>query len=142
MKKQRKKPAGPARRGGPMFNHAMIYTRDVARARAFYEGLLGFRAIETFPGYVRLRSPAGKTTLALHALGEGATSAEAPGIRLYFEVQRLRQFCAQLARRGVRFKQGPKRMPWGWDHAYLDDPDGHEVSLYWAGEKRFRRSAM
>jgi hypothetical protein len=26
-------------------------------------------------------------------------------------------------------------MPWGWRHAYLNDPDGHEISLYWAGEK-------
>jgi len=36
----------------------------------------------------------------------------------------------------------PKRMPWGWDHAYLDDPDGHEVSLYWAGTKRLRKTAF
>jgi hypothetical protein len=26
----------------------------------------------------------------------------------------------------------PEVMPWGWKHAYLDDPDGHEVSLDWA----------
>jgi hypothetical protein len=32
-------------------------------------------------------------------------------------------------------------MPWGWKHAYLDDPDGHEVSLYWAGAKRFKKTA-
>jgi hypothetical protein len=32
-------------------------------------------------------------------------------------------------------------MPWGWTHAYLNDPDGHEVSLYWAGVKRLRKSA-
>jgi hypothetical protein len=31
-------------------------------------------------------------------------------------------------------------MPWGWRHAYLDDPDGHEVSLYWAGRKRFQKT--
>jgi hypothetical protein len=28
----------------------------------------------------------------------------------------------------------------GWKHAYLDDPDGHEVSLYWAGAKRLKKS--
>jgi hypothetical protein len=33
-------------------------------------------------------------------------------------------------------------MPWGWEHAYLNDPDGHEVSLYWAGDKRFRKSKI
>jgi hypothetical protein len=28
----------------------------------------------------------------------------------------------------------------GWTHAYLNDPDGHEVSLYSAGQKRLKRS--
>jgi len=27
-------------------------------------------------------------------------------------------------------------MPWGSKHAYLNDPDGHEVSLSFAGAKR------
>jgi len=136
--KKRKKP----RRGGsaPAFNHAMVYVQDVGRALEFYEGALGFRVVENFGGYVRLRSPRGTATLALHQLGEDVTSAEAPGIRLYFEVKPLRAFCERLARRGVAFKQMPKRMPWGWDHAYLDDPDGHEVSLYWAGAKRLRKT--
>jgi hypothetical protein len=33
-------------------------------------------------------------------------------------------------------------MPWGWRHAYLRDPDGHEVSLYWAGKARFKKTVM
>jgi hypothetical protein len=36
--------------------------------------------------------------------------------------------------------QQPKKMPWGWTHAYLNDPDGHEVSLYSAGQKRLKRT--
>jgi hypothetical protein len=31
-------------------------------------------------------------------------------------------------------------MPWGWKHAYLSDPDGHELSLYRAGAKRFQKT--
>jgi len=120
----------------------MVYVRDVGRALEFYEGALGFRLIERFGGYARLRSPRGSTTLALHQLGEDVTSAEAPGIRLYFEVPELRRFCERLARRGIQFKQMPKRMPWGWEHAYLDDPDGHEVRLYWAGRKRLQNTTF
>ena len=33
-------------------------------------------------------------------------------------------------------------MPWGWRHAYLNDPDGHEISLYWAGENRMQKTIM
>jgi catechol 2,3-dioxygenase-like lactoylglutathione lyase family enzyme len=139
MKKRRRAPgSGP----GPVFNHAMIYVRDVGRALEFYEGTLGFRRIENFGGYARLRTPGGSTTLALHKLGEDVHSTESPGVRLYFEVKQLRRFCARLARRGVAFKQKPKHMPWGWDHAYLYDPDGHEVSLYWAGAKRLRKTVF
>ena len=38
--------------------------------------------------------------------------------------------------------QLPRMMPWGWRHAYLNDPDGHEISLYWAGENRMRKTVM
>ena len=40
---------------------------------------------------------------------------------------------------GVLSKQ-PAQMPWGWKHAYLNDPDGHNVSLYWAGAKGLKKN--
>ena len=135
-KKKTRRAAGPEL----SFNHAMIYTRDCDCAVDFYACKLGFRLIERFPGYARLRSPAGNTTIALHLLGEGVESADAPGIRLYFEIKQLKAFCQRLAAGGVVFKQMPKPMPWGWTHAYLNDPDGHEISLYWAGAKRLSKS--
>ena len=36
----------------------------------------------------------------------------------------------------------PRMMPWGWRHAYLNDPDGHEISIYWAGEMRMEKTVM
>jgi len=27
-------------------------------------------------------------------------------------------------------------------HAYFNDPDGHEISLYWAGENRMKKTVM
>lgn len=137
--------SAPAGRGsGLEFNHAMIYTADYARARQFYEGRLGFKLVEEYPGaYGRLQSPGGRTTIALHALEAGQrleTAAE--GVRLYFEIRRLDRFCQGLAAKGVAFSQMPQDMPWGWRHAYLRDPDGHELSLYWAGQKRLGRTTM
>lgn len=125
------------------FNHAMIYSRDVPAALRFYASVLGFKVLEEFEGhgtvvYARLKSPRGDCTIALHAVAPGE-EFHTGGIRLYFEIKDLAKFCKSLEASGVKFSKPPKVMPWGWTHAYLDDPDGHEVSLYWAGAKRLKK---
>ena|SRR2546422_638639 len=129
------------------FNHAMVYVRKLSPALHFYVDLLAFKVIEQFQGpndagYARLRSATGEGTLALHTLNPGQVLPETDGIRLYFETKQLDKLCKSLEAAGVEFLQLPKMMPWGWKHAYLKDPDGHELSLYWAGAKRFRKSKM
>jgi catechol 2,3-dioxygenase-like lactoylglutathione lyase family enzyme len=126
------------------FNHAMIYTADLARALRFYEDALGFEVVDSYAGvYARLKSPGGTTTIALHVLDEGQRmSAATEGLRLYFEVEELDALCEALQRDGVVLDQVPETMPWGWRHAYLRDPDGHQISLYRAGEARLGRTVM
>ncbi len=128
------------------FNHAMIYCKDVAKAMGFYRDLLGFKVIEDFrfeghPVYARLRAPGGDGTIALHLAGPG-TSLASDGVRLYFEVRELDDFCRKLQNKGFYITQMPRMMPWGWRHAYLNDYDGHEISLYWAGENRMKKTVM
>jgi len=130
---------------GLTFNHAMIYVRQVAPALQFYADLLGFRLLEQYlhegvAVYARLRSPEGDSTIALHVVEPGKTLPPSDAIRLYFETRNLKTLCKKLKAAGVKLLQEPKLMPWGWTHAYLQDPDGHELSLYWAGAKRFRKS--
>ena len=125
-------------------NHAMIYTHDVDRSLAFYHGLLGLSILETFRGgprlvYARLKLPAGDSTIALHLLEPGK-ELHTGGVRLYFEIEQLDAFCEELTKAGAVFSQLPAMMPWGWRHAYLDDPSGHEVSLYWAGAERLKKA--
>jgi catechol 2,3-dioxygenase-like lactoylglutathione lyase family enzyme len=128
------------------FNHAMVYVKDVQPALEFYRNWLGFKVIEDFryegrPVYARMRAPGGDGTIALHQAGPGASVAS-NGVRLYFEVRDLDDFCRRLQKRGFYFTQLPTMMPWGWRHAYLNDPDGHEISLYWAGENRMQKTVM
>jgi catechol 2,3-dioxygenase-like lactoylglutathione lyase family enzyme len=128
------------------FNHAMIYLKDVGGGIQFYRNWLGFRLIEDYRHegrsvYARLQAPGGDGTIALHQAGPGASVAS-DGVRLYFEVRELDDFCQKLRKRGFVFTQQPQMMPWGWRHAYLNDPEGHEISLYWAGEQRMQKSVM
>ena len=143
---QPKKVLAPEAEHKLTFNHAMIYAKDVQRALDFYRDWLGFRLIEDFryegkPVYARLRAPGGDGTIAIHQAGPGA-SVGSDGVRLYFEVRDLDDFCRRLQRRGFYFTQLPTMMPWGWRHAYLNDPEGHELSLYWAGENRMLKTVM
>ena len=128
------------------FNHAMIYVKDVERGLHFYRDLMGFKLIEDFryegaPVYARLRAPGGDGTIALHLAGPGVSLAS-DGVRLYFEIRDLDGFCRKLQQKGFYITQMPRMMPWGWRHAYLNDPDGHEISLYWAGENRMQKTVM
>ena len=125
----------------------MLYARDVARSLHFYVTFLGFKPVDEFRHnetlvYARLRSPRGGSTLALHKLEPGKSLAGEQAVRLYFEVRNLEGFCKKLEAAGIKLDQQPKRMPWGWMHAYLSDPDGHELSLYWAGPKRFQSTTI
>lgn len=128
------------------FNHAMIYVKDVQRALGFYRDMLGFKLVDEFryedrPVYARLRAPGGDGTIALHMAGPGANLAS-EGVRLYFEIRELDDFCRKLQAKGFYMTQMPRVMPWGWRHSYLNDPDGHELSLYWAGESRMKKTVM
>jgi|SRR5271165_6097276 len=128
------------------FNHAMLYVKDVERGMRFYHDMLGFRLIEDFryegtAVYARLRAPGGDGTIALHQAGPGVSVAS-EGVRLYFEIRDLDGFCHKLQQKGFYITQLPRMMPWGWRHAYLNDPDGHEISLYWAGENRMQKTVM
>ena len=128
------------------FNRAMFYVKDVERALGFYRDLLGFKLIEDFlyenrPVYARLRAPGGDGTIALHQTGPD-DSVSSDGVRLYFEVGELDQFCRKLQQKNFYITKLPRMMPWGWRHAYLNDPDGHEISLYWAGENRMKKTMM
>lgn len=156
--KKAKAAARPAKKAAPpqpalaaagdklSFNHAMVYVKDVQRGLDFYRGLLGFKQVDEFryegrPVYARLCAPGGEGTIALHQAGPGASLAS-EGVRLYFEIRDLDGFCRKLQAAGFYITQMPQMMPWGWRHAYLNDPDGHEISLYWAGENRMKKTVM
>lgn len=138
MEKSKATPAARGRTPAVNFNHVLIYVRNLEASLHFYRDLLGFKEVEEIPAdYARLRSAGSESTLALHVTKSRATRRPG-GVWLYFEIKKLHQLYRRLRDAGVFFSQPPQRMPWGWIQAFLEDPDGHQLCLYWAGSNRLR----
>ncbi|MFY0537529.1 VOC family protein [Nannocystis pusilla] len=86
------------------------------------------------PAEVRpLRVPRRRQHLSLHHADRlfGPT-----GVVVYFECPDLDARVAELKQQGLEFDSDPVDQPWLWREAYLRDPDGNVVCLFWAGENR------
>jgi catechol-2,3-dioxygenase len=120
-------------------NHAVLYVRDVARSREFYERVLGFRTLIFLPGQVAFFQAPGSTNdhdLGLFQIGSGAAPSPAgrTSVGLYhlaWEVDTL----AELDRlRTVLLEAGA--LVGSSDHVltkslYAHDPDGLEFEVCW-----------
>ena len=120
-------------------NHAVLYVRDVAVSRAFYEDVLGFRTKVWMPGQAAFLQAGGSTNdhdLGLFQIGAGAAPSPAgrTSVGLYhlaWEVETL----GELAEMRDRLAQAGARVG-ASDHVttkalYARDPDGLEFEVSW-----------
>ena len=111
-------------------NQVTLPAVDLPRSIAFYEQL-GFRLIVLDDHYARLENPEDLSTLSLEHradLGDGA--------HIYFECDDLDVRVAALKAKGIAFDSGPEDQSWLWREAWLRDPAGNRLCLYFAGETR------
>ena len=119
-------------------NHAVLYVRDVAVSRQFYEDVLGFRTKVWLPGQAAFLQAGGSTNdhdLGLFQIGAAAASgAGRTTVGLYhlaWEVDTLAELARlrdELAERGA--------LAGASDHnttkaLYARDPDGLEFEVSW-----------
>jgi catechol-2,3-dioxygenase len=125
--------------GVTRLNHAVLYVRDVARSREFYETVLGFRTLHDMGGRAAFLQAPGSTNdhdLGLFQIGEsaGASGAGRTTVGLYhlaWEVDTLRELHrigGLLQERGALVGAS--------DHGttkalYAVDPDGLEFEVSW-----------
>jgi catechol 2,3-dioxygenase-like lactoylglutathione lyase family enzyme len=83
----------------PMY--AYIPAQDIARARRFYEGKLGFRPRQETGGGV-IYECSGKTACFLYPTPNAGTSKAS---QAFWEVEDIEREVADLKRRGVEFEQ-------------------------------------
>ncbi len=115
-------------------NQVTIGVTDMNRAVQFYRGLGLIQIVATDDlHYSRFLCPDGNTTLSLERV-ECVNSH--PTTTLYFECENLDQKVKTLKDSGYEFETEPTDQRWLWREAYLRDPDGNILCLYYAGENR------
>lgn len=112
-------------------NQVTVEVTDIDRAVAFYAGL-GLELIVLVPHYARFIVPGNEATFSIHKSAQPVQSTTT----VYFEVADLDATVEGLKAKGYQFHQEPTHQSWLWYEAYLDDPDGNPICLYFAGENR------
>ena len=114
-------------------NQVTIPSLDVQKSTEFYKTLGLHLIVNALPRYVRFECPDGDATFPIHKVDE---ILRGHGITLYFEDDNLDKWVTQLQEKGIVFNQLPEDMSYLWREARLQDPDGHHLILYHAGENR------
>jgi catechol 2,3-dioxygenase-like lactoylglutathione lyase family enzyme len=114
-------------------NQITLPSTDLARAVEFYRCLGFTQIVSNLPSYARFECPDGSSTFSLHRVDRVAPDS---GVIVYFECSDLDAKVHELKTRGVLFDSPPEDQRWLWREAYLRDPDGNVICLYYAGENR------
>ncbi|TFG92163.1 MAG: VOC family protein [Myxococcales bacterium] len=117
------------------FNHITLDVRDFERSKSFYRTLGLIQIVDAPPRYARFVFPEGDATLSIEVMG-GRPGRPADRAQIFFECEALDEKVAALKAKGLVFEQDPSDTFYLWREAWLRDPDGHELRLYFAGVNR------
>jgi catechol 2,3-dioxygenase-like lactoylglutathione lyase family enzyme len=106
---------------------------DLERSIAFYE-TLGLKLIVKNSHYARFEVGDGSDTFSLHLTNDATGAAKGPHV--YFECEDLDTRVTALKAKGIAFDTDPVDQTWLWREAWLTDPAGVKLCLYWAGDMR------
>ena len=116
-------------------NQVTVEVTDIARSRDFYQRQ-GLTLIVSSPHYARFVCPAAEgenpATFSIHL----ADFVTPNGMGVYFECADLDERVEALTAAGMAFDSGPVDQRWLWREAWLRDPDGNRLCLYFARENR------
>jgi catechol 2,3-dioxygenase-like lactoylglutathione lyase family enzyme len=106
---------------------------ELDRSIAFYQ-TLGLKLIVKSDHYARFEVGDGTDTFSLHVTSDASGAANGPHV--YFEVDDLDTRVTALKAKGIAFDSDPQDQSWLWREAWLTDPAGVKLCLYFAGENR------
>lgn len=114
-------------------NQVTVTVRNIDESVTFYQ-TLGLQLIVLSPHYARFECPEGGSTFSIHVAAFSRKIESATTV--YFESDRLDDWCAELAAKGIILESKPADQRWLWREARLRDPSGNAICLYSAGENR------
>jgi catechol 2,3-dioxygenase-like lactoylglutathione lyase family enzyme len=109
-----------------------VGSTDLERSETFYR-TLGLRLIVKDDHYLRFECPEGDSTFSVELVDHGPGNEQ---VIVYFENDDLDGAYERLTAAGIEFDQPPTDMPWLWRESRFQDPDGHRLCLFHAGENR------
>ena len=116
-------------------DYTVIFVRDMAAMRRFYEGILRFPlSRELSPGWIEYQI--GGNTLALALPSRTAQDAPTPAgsasLQLAFKVAApdVDRCAEELVRQGVELLSPPTDQPFGHRTLFFRDPDGNLLEVY------------
>lgn len=113
-------------------NQITVPSQNIPKSIAFYQ-TLGLKLIVKSDHYARFECPDGTSTFSVHLTDQPPNGH---GISVYFECEDLDEKVNGLIQKGIRFDELPNDKSWLWREAYLKDPDGNQLILFFAGENR------
>ncbi len=113
-------------------NQVTLPALNIADSVSFYRKL-GLLQIVDSDDYARFECADGEATFSLYLADESEVGGSAS---VYFEHEELDALCERLKGEGLDFSQMPRDESWLWREAWLNDPSGNAICLYWAGENR------
>lgn len=114
-------------------NQATIFSEKPVETVEFFQKLGLRMLVDSLPRYARLECPNGVSTLSIN-IAENVTVGN--NIVLYFECANLDEKVKELKELGLVFDEDPTDREWLWRQAYLKDPNGNKICLFYAGDNR------
>ena len=116
-------------------DYTVIFVRDMAAMRRFYEDVLGFPMIrELSPRWLEYRVGANTLALAMPSLtgDDPPTPKGSASLQLAFKVSpsEVDQCADDLAKQGVKIVSPPTDRPFGHRTLFFRDPDGNLLEIY------------
>jgi catechol 2,3-dioxygenase-like lactoylglutathione lyase family enzyme len=116
-------------------DYTVVFARDMAAMRGFYEGVLGFAVLrELSPDWIEYRI--GDNTLALAKPKRTAADVSVPigsaALQLAFKVAaaEVDQCADELTRQGIDLLSPPTDQAFGHRTLFFRDPDGNLLEVY------------